>query len=269
MSLCGDRLVTCSADKTLKVWDVEKQKVKKTLSGHTTRINSVASDQKSIISGSRDGTVHIWDLRTEITDTEPSEHVPVTYVSMGTVPRHAMIGRQDGEIRLMDMRTPITIVRTFFGHTGAITGLDFNGDLLASSSTDGTARIWDFGTGTRIHTLKGHYSDVSSVQLDETKVVTCSYDETIRYWDVGSGKCRQKMLFPLGMVSSIKSDGSELIAGSLCNRVNVYDSTTGELRYTLAGRDGHEKSVNAVLAHKGQVYSCSNDMTAKVWTLLD
>jgi len=27
----------------------------------------------------------------------------------------------------MDMRTPITIVRTFFGHTGAITGLDFNG----------------------------------------------------------------------------------------------------------------------------------------------
>lgn len=95
MSLCGDRLVTCSADKTLKVWDVEKQKVKKTLSGHTTRINSVASDQKSIISGSRDGTVHIWDLRTgEITDTEPSDHVPVTYVSMGTVPRHAMIGRQ-------------------------------------------------------------------------------------------------------------------------------------------------------------------------------
>lgn len=270
MSLCGDRLCTSSIDKTIKVWDVDKQKVKKTLTGHTSRVNSVASDSKSIITGSRDGTVHIWDLRTgEITDTEPSEQVAISYVAMGTVPRHATIGRQDGEIRLLDMRTPITVVRTFFGHTGAITGLDFNGDMLASSSADGTARVWDFGTGTCIHTLKGHYSDVSSVQLDEAKIVTGSYDETIRYWDLASGKCRQKTLFPLGMVSSIRVDGSELIAGSLCNNVNVYDSTTGELRYTLGGRDGHTQGVNSVLAHKGQVYSCSNDMTAKVWTLLD
>jgi len=270
ISLCADKLVSCSEDKTIKVWDVDKQKVKKTLSGHKTRITAVASDNKSIISGSRDGEIHIWDVRTgEITDTEPADHSSITCLSMGTVPRHAMIGRADGEIRLMDMRTPITIVRTFFGHTGAITGLDFNGDILVSSSSDSTARVWDFGTGTCIHQLKGHYSDVSSIKLDENKIVTGSYDETIRYWDIASGKCRQKMLFPMGMVSSVQTDGSELIAGSLCNKVNVYDSTTGELRYSLQGRDGHEKAVNKVLANKGQIYSCSNDMTVKVWTLLD
>jgi len=272
ISLCADKLVSCSEDKTIKVWDVDKQKVKKTLSGHNTRITAVASDNKSIISGSRDGIIHIWDVRTgEISDTEPADgSTPgISCLSMGSVPRHAMIGRQDGEIRLMDMRTPVTIVRTFFGHTGAITGLDFNGDILVSSSSDSTARVWDFGTGTCIHQLKGHYSDVSSVKLDDNKIVTGSYDETIRYWDIASGKCRQKMMFPMGMVSSVQTDGSELIAGSLCNKVHVYDSTTGELRYALHGRDGHEKGVNKVLANKGQSFSCSNDMTIKVWTWLD
>merc|ERR1711988_1671643 len=75
--------------------------------------------------------------------------------------------------------------------------------------------------------------------------------------------------FPLGMVSSVYVDGSELIAGSLCNRLNVYDTVTGALRYTLAGRDGHEKSVSAVLVKAGQIYSASHDMSVKVWTLLD
>ena len=220
ISFCGERLVSSSADKTIKVWDVEKQKVKKTLNGHTTRINAVASDNKSIISGSRDGTVHIWDVRTgEITDTEPSDKVAISCLSMGSVPRHAMLGRQDGEIRLLDLRSPITVVRTFLGHKGNVTGLDFNGDMLASSSSDGTARVWDFGTGTCIHTLKGHYSDVSSVKLDDNKVVTGSYDETIRYWELSSGKCRQKTMFPLGMVSSVCLDGDELVAGSYCNKV--------------------------------------------------
>jgi len=271
MTFSGERLVTCSTDKTVKVWDVDKQKVKKTMSGHTSRINSIAADNRMILSGSQDGNINVWDVRTgEISDTEPTEDgVAISCLSMGSVPRHAMVGRQDGEIRLLDLRSPITVVRTFFGHSGTITGIDFNNELLASSSSDGTAKVWDFGTGSCIHTLKGHYSDVTCIHLDEDKIVTGSYDETIRYWDINSGKCRQKLLFPLGMVSCVKLDGSELVAGSLCNRLNVYDSQTGEQRYCLHGADGHEKSVRGVLMKAGQVFSCSHDMTAKVWTLLD
>merc|ERR1712070_713073 len=155
-------------------------------------------------------------------DTEPTEDgVPISVVSMGSVPRHAMVGRSDGEIRLLDLRSPITVVRTFFGHSGPITGLDFNNEMLASACADGTAKVWDFGTGTVIHTLKGHFLDVTSVLLCDDKVVTGSMDETIRYWDLAAGKCRQKMMFPLGMVSSLAIDGPELVAGSLCNRINV------------------------------------------------
>jgi len=271
LAFSGERLVTCSTDKTVRVWDVDKQRVKKTMTGHTSRINAIAADNRNILSGSQDGNINVWDVRTgEISDTEPTEDgVAISSLSLGTVPKHAMIGRADGEIRLLDLRSPITVVRTFFGHSGPITCLDFNNDMMASSSVDGTAKVWDFGTGTAIHTLKGHFLDVTSVVLCEDKVVTGSMDETIRYWDLASGKCRQKMMFNLGMVSSLALDGPELVAGSLCNRINVYDSTTGEQRYCLGGKDGHEKSVRGVTVKNGQVYSCSNDMTAKVWTLLD
>ena len=210
----GDRLVTCSADKTVKVWDVDKQKVKKTMTGHTSRINTVAADNRMIISGSQDGNVNVWDVRSgEISDTEPTEDgVAVTVLAMGDVSRHCMVGRADGEIRLLDLRSPITVVRNFFGHSGTITGMDFNADTLVSCSSDGTGRMWDFGTGSTIHTLKGHYSDVSCIKLCDDKIITGSYDEAIRYRDITSGKCRHKVMSPLGTVSGLTT---ELIAGSL------------------------------------------------------
>jgi len=54
------------------------------------------------------------------------------------------------------------------GHNGAITSLHFssNDNYLISSSSDGTAKIWDIKNGKLISTFKGSgYSDVDSVAV--------------------------------------------------------------------------------------------------------
>jgi WD40 repeat protein len=58
----GRRIASGGADKQVLVWEVETGKVGTRLSGHTDRVNSVAVGAKSILSGSSDRTMRLWEL---------------------------------------------------------------------------------------------------------------------------------------------------------------------------------------------------------------
>lgn len=57
-------IVTGSSDKTVKLWDINKGNVIRTLEGHRNSVNSLSfsADGRFIVSGSRDKTVRIWDI---------------------------------------------------------------------------------------------------------------------------------------------------------------------------------------------------------------
>ena len=61
--LVNNRLVSCSADKTLKVWDLRRdERALQTLQGHSKGVFAVKMDFFKIISGSEDSTVRIWNF---------------------------------------------------------------------------------------------------------------------------------------------------------------------------------------------------------------
>ncbi|MHC1590710.1 MAG: WD40 repeat domain-containing protein, partial [Candidatus Helarchaeales archaeon] len=57
-------IISGSADRTIKIWDVETGSCLRTLFGHSDAIISVAvtRDGKRIVSGSADKTIKVWDL---------------------------------------------------------------------------------------------------------------------------------------------------------------------------------------------------------------
>ena len=58
--------MTGSGDQTCRVWDVETRRFLVSLRGHTGSIKSVSTREGApwaVASGSRDGTVGLWDLR--------------------------------------------------------------------------------------------------------------------------------------------------------------------------------------------------------------
>ena len=54
------RLVTGSRDDTVRVWDVRTGECRHTLKGHTSWVDCIAFDGTTIVSGSWDKTVRIW-----------------------------------------------------------------------------------------------------------------------------------------------------------------------------------------------------------------
>ena len=61
-------IVSCSNDKTIKIWDENSDKKPwKTLKGHDDDITSVhfSKDGKKVLSSSYDKTIKLWDIETE------------------------------------------------------------------------------------------------------------------------------------------------------------------------------------------------------------
>src|SRR5947207_14174508 len=54
---------------------------------------------------------------------------------------------------------------TYTGHSSYVSGLRWspNGELIASSSGDGTVQIWQAATGKLARTYRGHQGDVTTV----------------------------------------------------------------------------------------------------------
>ena len=74
------------------------------------------------------------------------------------------------------------------GHTGSVIGVAFSfghGGLLATASTDHTARIWDLAHPDAQPTVLRHGAGVTSVAFapDGTHVATGSDDAVARVWD--------------------------------------------------------------------------------------
>ena len=60
----GKQAISCSKDRTLKIWSLETAQELLTLTGHTNLVNSVtiAPNGKQAISCSKDGTLNVWNL---------------------------------------------------------------------------------------------------------------------------------------------------------------------------------------------------------------
>ena len=83
--------------------------------------------------------------------------------------------------------SPSHLARTLAGHTNAVIGVTFSADgrLLATASSDETARLWDPATGEHLRTLVGHTNEVSGVAFspDGRLLATASRDKTAGLWD--------------------------------------------------------------------------------------
>ena len=247
------------------------------LIGHRDSINAVvfSPDSQTLISGSDDRNIHIWDVNTA--QKKYTWFMPYEIYSVAISPNSEVVatGSVNGRITLWNFHTQ-QMNRTLLDlnipekNMGIITSLVFSsqGQMLISGSSDKTVRIWNFKTGESKRILNGHTDSVWSVAICSQGqfVASGSADKTIRIWNL---KNYQKPLILTGHSNWVTSvlftlDDQILISASADYTIKVWNWKTEQLIHTLTG---HSAAIfSLALSPNGKILaSASVDQTVKLW----
>jgi glucose repression regulatory protein TUP1 len=191
----GKYLATGAEDKTVKLWDIEKEQICLNLTGHDLDIYSLdfLPDGRMVISGSGDKKVKIWRLEDgkcvhTLGDDQVGPKDGVTSVSISPDGRQVAAGSLDRIVRLWDIETGI-FLGPYEGHSDSVYSVAFSpdGKTLASGSLDKTLKLWDLNRQQRRcrTTLNGHRDFVLSVAFspDGNWLASGSKDRSVQFWD--------------------------------------------------------------------------------------
>jgi WD40 repeat protein/tRNA A-37 threonylcarbamoyl transferase component Bud32 len=176
---------------------------------------------------------------------------------------------EPGTIALWDMSRGRSL-RTFTGHTDAITGLAFDParNRLATAGRDRTVRIWDTASGKELRALRGHDLPLAAVAFRPDAGLVASADEggVIKLWDASSGAERKTLSGHTAAVWTLAfaPDGSTLASAGADHTIKLWDVATCSLARVLRGHTGIVHGV-AFSSDGGRVASAAYDATARVW----
>lgn len=145
-----------------------------------------------------------------------------------------------------------------------------DGKSIATTSGDGTARLWDLSTGKLRHTLSEHQGLVRHCVFnrDGTKLLTGGFDRTIRMWDVESGTLEKTLNDDAQVYYLSLLDGDQtLVSASQDSRLRMWNLADGQIKRYFVGHTGTAWTVAASSAAPGKsiIASGSVDRTLRVW----
>jgi len=167
----GDTLVSGSADKTLRQWDLVKGRCVQTLDVLWAAAQATATNTSQ----------STWRQTGRSADSS-ADFVGAIQVFDAAL----ACGTADGMVRLWDLRSG-QVHRSLVGHTGPVTALQFDDVHLVTGSADRSIRIWDLRTGA-IADAYAYDHPITSMMFDSRRIVSAAGEDVVKVYDKTDGR---------------------------------------------------------------------------------
>lgn len=236
----GQFALSCSWDRTLRLWDLNAGTTTRRFVDHKNDVLSVAfsADNRQIVSGSRDRSIKLWNTlgqcKYTITEQGHDGWVSCVRFSPSTSNTTPLIvsGGWDKMVKVWDLTT-CKLKTDLPGHTGNINTVTVSpdGSLCASGGKDGTAMLWDLNEGKYLYMLDAG-DEINSLVFSPNHYWLCAATtKCIKIWDLES-KSIVDELAPEGNAKKIpacislawSSDGNTLFSGYTDSVIRVWQT---------------------------------------------
>jgi WD40 repeat protein len=245
--------------------------------GHSKAIKSVAfsPDGKTIVSGSEDTTLCLWDLEGHCLQVFQGHSKAIKSVAFSPDGKTIVSGSEDATLFLWDLGG--RCLRTFQGHSHTIWKVAFSpdGQSIASCSSDNSIRLWKLDGSCKVLTVANQNLGFCAIAFspDGKTIASGSSDNYLRLWDV---KTAQELWAIKGdhLIYSIafSPDGSKIISSGHDKNLWLRD-LDGNLLHTLEGTS--ETIYSIAFSPDGKTIISSSedgeihlwDLTSRLWNL--
>ena len=249
LSADASRLLTTSADKTARLWNVESGQPLDVLSGHTEAVLSgeFSSDGERVVTASRDGTARIFTLGGGQHLLRLGGHRDMVlhatyspdgrYIATASADRSAKVWAAESGEELASVTLPDSVQAVAFRPRASIW-------RPAAATLDRTVRIWDWKQRRVVVELSiggtaGHHRAVvcarsaalGSTSSDGTRCACGTFARGSRY-----GRLRPQ---PAALAQlAFSPRGNRMVVSEVSGAVRVWDVARGQVLYSLPGGTG-------------------------------
>jgi hypothetical protein len=267
----GRRALFASADRSVRLWNVEAGRDIRRFIGHTASVWCVAvsADGKHALSGGADRTVRLWDVNTgrELRQLVGHEEL-IAAVAFSPDGRCALSAGFDHSVILWNLETG-RVTRTFTDMGRNITSALFTPDgtrmVVCSESTP---RLFEFTDGHEVCRFEGHSGHVTAAAFsaDGGRLLSGDEDGSLRLWETATGRLIHRMQAHTGAINTVafSSEGRTALTGGADRTVRLWDMEAGKEVKRLG--EHRESVVSVAFTSDGsEVLSCSRDAVVRTW----
>ncbi|EDO19323.1 hypothetical protein Kpol_1036p69 [Vanderwaltozyma polyspora DSM 70294] len=207
----GRRLVTGSADKTIKFWNFQVE--------------------EDLVPGTADKYLPVMKL---IHDTTMEVNEDVLSVRISPEDKFLAISLLDNTVKVFYLDS-MKFFLSLYGHKLPVLSIDisFDSKLIITSSADKNIKIWGLDFGDCHKSLFAHQDSIMNVKFlpESHNFFSSSKDGLVKYWDGDKFECIQKLAAHQSEVWSIAitSDGTSVISASHDHSLRVWEETDDQV----------------------------------------
>ncbi|KIJ07670.1 hypothetical protein PAXINDRAFT_31007, partial [Paxillus involutus ATCC 200175] len=228
--------------------------------GHIDRVYCVCfyPDENKLVSGSRDGTLRIWDRKTGAEKVLSGHTDWVVDIDVSQDGKMVVSGSADETVRIWNGESG-EMMRVFKDHEEYVRSVQFsaNSGRVVSGSNDGTVRVWSVETGEQAFKPINCDGWVNCVRYSPSGDRIASGADSVQIWDTYTGNGIISIRNS-SVTSLVWTDDGTRVLGDGGGNITIWNSHNGErLRTWKAhGNTGHVATLS--LSPSGAHLATSN-----------